>query len=99
VEAIMNAAAERVGVSHRAYTGFDRLLIGPSWRPGRSDRRIRDTNPYTGDTLLELTSANAQDLDEAYAAAAAAQPKWAAQPPTFRAAVMERAAAIVTERE
>lgn len=95
----MNAAIKRVGVSHCAYTGLDRLLIGPSWRPGRSDRRIRDTNPYTGDTLLELISANAQDLEEAYAAAAAAQPKWATHLPTFRATVMERAAGIITERQ
>lgn len=75
------------------------MPIGDSWRRGRSNQRIRDLDPYTGDTLLELASANAQDLDEAYAAAATAQPKWAAQPPAARAAIMERAFAIIAERE
>ena len=75
------------------------MPIGDSWRRGGSEQRIRDLDPYTGDTLLELPSANAEDVHEAYTAAAAAQPKWAAQPPAARAAIMERALAIITERE
>jgi aldehyde dehydrogenase (NAD+) len=97
----MAAPAQRVGKHTRqsTYTGFDRMLIGGSWRRGRSEKRVRDLDPYKGDTLLELAAANAQDLDEAYTAAAAAQPKWAVMLPAERAAVMQRAAAIMTERE
>jgi aldehyde dehydrogenase (NAD+) len=97
----MAAIAERVTrtITPSAYTGFDRILIGGSWRPGRSAHRIRDLDPYTGETLLELASASAQDLDEAYAAAAAAQPKWAERTPAERAEVMQRAMAIVGARE
>lgn len=54
------------------------MPIGESWRSGRSNQRTRDVDPHTGDTLLDLASANGQDLIEAYAAAATAQPKWAA---------------------
>jgi aldehyde dehydrogenase (NAD+) len=99
-EYVMAVATEHLAHDTRTfcYTGFDRMLIGDSWRPGRSDRRIRDVDPYTGATLLELNSANAQDLDEAYAAAAAAQPQWAARPPTERAQVMQQAMAILGER-
>jgi aldehyde dehydrogenase (NAD+) len=75
------------------------MPIGDSWRRGRSDQRTRDLDPYTGEALLELASANAEDLEEAYSAAATAQPKWAAQPPAARAAIIERALAIIVERE
>lgn len=97
----MSAAAARPAdrTSHSAYTGFDRMPVGDSWRTGRSDRRIRDLDPYTGQTLLEIASANFQDLDDAYAAAAGAQPAWAARPPAERAAIMLRAMQIMTERE
>jgi aldehyde dehydrogenase (NAD+) len=95
----MAIAAQHLAGHRSPYTGFDRLLIGGSWRQGRSNKRIRDLDPYSGDTLLELASASEQDLNEAYAAASAAQTKWAAQLPAARAAVMQRAAEIMIERQ
>jgi aldehyde dehydrogenase (NAD+) len=93
------AAGVAQKMTQSRYTGFDRMLIGDSWRIGRSQKRIRDLDPFKGDTLLELASANEQDLEEAYAAAAAAQPNWATRPPAERAAVMERVVAIMNQRE
>jgi aldehyde dehydrogenase (NAD+) len=100
-DSVMAASAERVtGATPQShYSNLDRMLIGDSWRHGRSNRRVRDIDPYKGDTLLELAAANEQDLNEAYAAAAAAQPRWAARLPAERAAVMERAAQIMIERQ
>lgn len=96
---VARAVAATEQRSRSAYTGFERMLIGTSWRSGSAEQRVRDLDPYTGDTLLELASANAQDLEDACAAAAAAQPKWAAQAPSERAALMERAMQLMHERE
>jgi aldehyde dehydrogenase (NAD+) len=70
----MAARAERIAEKTSPYSGLDRMLIGDLWRHGRSNERIRDIDPYKGDTLLELASANEHDLNDAYIAAAAAQP-------------------------
>ncbi|WP_443075705.1 aldehyde dehydrogenase family protein [Streptomyces sp. TRM 70351] len=81
------------------YTGFDRMPIAGEWRAGRAGRTRQDTDPYSGEVLLEIPQANADDLDEAYRAAREAQPKWAARPAFERARVLERAARILADRE
>ncbi len=81
------------------YPDFDTMPIAGRWRPGRAEGKPRrDTDPWTGDVLTEIAQADADDLDEAYAAAAAAQPEWAQQPPAARAAVLRGAADVMTER-
>ena len=30
------------------YSGFDKLIIGGAWRPGKSQKVLQDRNPYTG---------------------------------------------------
>ena len=82
-----------------SYGGFDRLLIGGEWRHGTGSGRIRDEDPYKGDTLLELPAAGADDLDAAYRAAAHAQSDWADALPSTRAAVMRQAAQIMQSRK
>ncbi len=37
-------------------------------REGRAGKSREDKNPYTGETLVEIPLANAEDLDEAYRA-------------------------------
>lgn len=56
----MAASAERVvrATPQSHYCDLDRMLIGDTWRRGRSGQRVRDIDPYTGDTLLELAGAN-----------------------------------------
>src|SRR4029453_2499200 len=80
------------------YSDFDKLIIGGAWRPGRSKRVLEDRNPYNGEVLTEIMQANAEDLDAAYAAAARAQPAWAAELPAERAATMRRAAQVMDLR-
>lgn len=77
---------------------LDRQFIGGEWRAGKSSDVAPDLDPYSGDTLAEIRLADRQDLDDAYRAARAAQPEWAAALPMERAAVMSQAAAVMEER-
>jgi aldehyde dehydrogenase (NAD+) len=82
----------------RAYTGFDGQYINGSWRPGWQGGKLKDTDPYSGETVAEIVMANESDLDEAYKAATEAQIGWAPLLPSERAAVMLRSAAIMEAR-
>ncbi|WP_431727294.1 aldehyde dehydrogenase family protein [Verrucosispora sp. TAA-831] len=53
--------------------------------------------PATGAVLAEVGVADADDIDEAVRGAGIAQPAWQAVPPLERAAVLRRAAAVLTE--
>ena len=76
-----------------------RNLLGfPRRRPGRQGGTLKDTDPYTGETLAEISKADQSDLDEAYQSAAKAQIAWAASSPSERANVMYRSAAIMEAR-
>ena len=72
--------------------------IAGQWRDGSSERVLTDTSPFDGTELMSIRQASREDLDEAYTAAAKAQQEWAAQTPSARRAVMERAAEIFDER-
>jgi aldehyde dehydrogenase (NAD+) len=80
------------------YDGFNGQYIDGSWRPGRHGGVRVDTDPYSGTTLAEMVMANAEDLDEAFHAAAKAQVSWATRLPGERAAVMLRSASIMEAR-
>ncbi|MCK9490297.1 MAG: aldehyde dehydrogenase family protein [Xanthomonadales bacterium] len=67
-------------------------------RAGSAGRSMEVVNPYSGDTLLKLELANADDLDQAAAAARKAQVSWAAEGPGVRSQVMHRAVAIFDQR-
>jgi aldehyde dehydrogenase (NAD+) len=45
------------------YGGLDRQYIGGTWRPGGAGRTLRDSDPYTGETLAEIGLANQNDVD------------------------------------
>ncbi|MCG7594973.1 aldehyde dehydrogenase family protein [Mycobacterium sp. PSTR-4-N] len=81
------------------YPPFDSMPIGTTWRAGSTGKTRANTDPYRGDTLTELEQADENDLNEAYDAAVAAQPDWAAAPPLERAGVMRRAADVMTDRK
>lgn len=81
------------------YRGLENQYIDGRWRLGRSSKIVKDLNPYTGETLLEIPSADESDIDDAYRAAAQAQSSWAAKLPSERSAVMRRAGAIMEQRQ
>ncbi|MBX5468345.1 MAG: aldehyde dehydrogenase family protein [Thermoleophilaceae bacterium] len=93
----MHATIES-GAGPRPYDGFDAMPIAGEWRGGRSGETHADTDPWSGETLAEVPLADRSDVDDAYAAARAAQPAWAAAPPAERGAVMRAAADVLLER-
>lgn len=56
---------------------FTKQYINGIWKPGSSEKSIENVDPYTGQKIGTIRSANKADLDEAFQAAKEAQPKWA----------------------
>jgi aldehyde dehydrogenase (NAD+) len=89
---------ETSGKSNTRYSGFNGQFISGRWRPGGRGRTLRDTDPYTGDTVAEIAMADNSDLNDSYESADKAQPQWATMLPAERAGIMLRAAAIIESR-
>ena len=71
------------------------------WRmAGRRSTIFRDKNenPFTGETLADIRGASVEDVDDAFAAAKAAQGDWAALPPRARGKYLEEAAHEIDAR-
>jgi aldehyde dehydrogenase (NAD+) len=73
-------------------------FIAGQWREGRSERTNTVTNPFDDSVLASIRQASAEDLDEAYRAAAQAQPAWGDTAPSERRQVMLKAARILEDR-
>lgn len=80
------------------YTFDDAIFLAGRWKKA-SGEAMDDTNPYTGETILSLTAATADDVDEACRAAGRAQSGWAALPPARRSAMMHAVADLVESRK
>jgi aldehyde dehydrogenase (NAD+) len=85
--------------ARQRYEGFGTMPLAGRWRPGRSGKVAKDTDPWSGETLAEIPMADAADLDEALIAAERAQRDWAAQSPARRAEVMLAAAGVMQARK
>jgi aldehyde dehydrogenase (NAD+) len=81
------------------FTELAQQYIGGEWRKGSGSWDIIDFNPYDGEKLASITIATADELDQAYRAAAAAQKEWAATTPYARRAVLEKALRLLEDRE
>lgn len=73
-------------------------FIGGAWREGSSKRQITITAAFDGTVLRSFAAASADDVEQSYEAAAAAQKQWANVPPNERAAVISRAAELLESR-
>ena len=82
-----------------AYEELELLALAGEWRPGSGDEQRADTDPWSGETLLEIQLAGRDDLDRAYAAAIEAQRGWAASPPGVRAGMLRAAADVLEARK
>ncbi|GAA0692142.1 aldehyde dehydrogenase family protein [Marinobacterium maritimum] len=82
-----------------AYNNLELQPLAGEWRTGSGERSLVVTNPYNGDTLLEMQMANRDDLHAAFDAAEQAQAEWAAMAPAARAEVMMNAVRIFDERQ
>jgi succinate-semialdehyde dehydrogenase/glutarate-semialdehyde dehydrogenase len=74
------------------------LYIGGEWRGTEAREAQAVHDPATGAVLGQLPLATTADLDDALAAAERGFQKWRATPAAERAAVLQRAAALIRER-
>ncbi len=73
-----------------------RAYIGGQWRDGESLEEVRD--PYRGSVVGYAPVSTTRDLDDAFEAARKARKTMAAMPGYERAALLRRAAELVTQR-
>ncbi|GAA0672885.1 aldehyde dehydrogenase family protein [Streptomyces thermocarboxydovorans] len=81
------------------FTDLAQQYIDGEWRPGSGSWDIIDFNPYDDGKLASITIATADEIDQAYRAAARAQKPWAETNPYTRRAVFEKALRLIEERE
>jgi succinate-semialdehyde dehydrogenase / glutarate-semialdehyde dehydrogenase len=66
------------------------LYIGGEWRDASGGGTLGVEDPSTGETLVEVADATADDARSALDAAVAAQEEWAAHPPRERGEILRR---------
>lgn len=82
-----------------AYRDFHLQYIAGEWQSGQDDSVNTNTNPYNGETLVEIQQATSEQLNEAYQAATTAQKEWAQKTPAERAAVMYKVVNVLDQRK
>jgi len=75
------------------------LLINAKWQPAASGKTFDVHDPSTGQVLLSIADAGAEDAAAALDAAVSAQDAWAATAPRERGEVLRRAFELVTARK
>ena len=69
----------------------NQLYIGGEWRDASGGATLGVEDPTTGDTLVEVADATADDAVAALDAACAVQAEWAGHPPRERGEILRRA--------
>ncbi|MET0915658.1 MAG: aldehyde dehydrogenase family protein, partial [Jiangellaceae bacterium] len=67
------------------------LYIGGEWRDATASATLEVRDPSTAEVICEVADASPDDGAAALAAAADAQPDWAARPPRERGEILRRA--------
>ncbi|MHC3437428.1 aldehyde dehydrogenase family protein [Natrialbaceae archaeon A-gly3] len=75
------------------------LFVGGEWVRSDSSKRIPVSSPIDRSELTTISAGYNKDIDAAYEAADAAQPKWESALPDERAAVLERFSELVDKHE
>lgn len=83
----------------QAYRDFHLQYIAGEWQSGQDDSINKDSNPYNGETLVEIKQATKAQLDTAYEAAQDAQKEWAQTLPAERAALLYKVVDILDNRQ
>src|ERR671927_801658 len=74
------------------------LFIGGEWRDAGGGETLAVEDPSTGETLVEVADATADDAKAALDACVAVQDEWATHPPRERGEILRRAWEKITER-
>lgn len=85
--------------TNNAYSDFQLQYIAGIWQTGKDDSINTNTNPFNGDTLVEIQQASKDQLDEAYQAATTAQKDWKQKAPAERAAIIYKVVNILDQRK
>ncbi|MEV0074088.1 MULTISPECIES: aldehyde dehydrogenase family protein [unclassified Amycolatopsis] len=75
-----------------------RMLVGDAWVDAVGGETIESRNPFDGSVFAEVPAGGRPDAAAAIAAAAAAQPEWAATAPGVKQRLFLRAADLLEER-
>ena len=81
------------------FAQLNKQFIGGVWRDGNAGKTLANRNPFNGATINEVKLANLDDLNQAYASAAAAQKVWASINPYERRAILEKAVTYIEKVE
>ena len=85
--------------NNKAYSNFDLQYIAGEWVKGEDDSVNTNTNPFNGETLVEIQQATETQLDKAYQAAQKAQIEWAKTMPAERAGLLYKVVEILDKRQ
>ncbi|AZB44736.1 aldehyde dehydrogenase family protein [Bacillus sp. FJAT-42376] len=77
---------------------YTKHYINGEWTDGSSDKTIENVNPFTGELLFEIRSADKNDLDLAYQSAKQAQKSWSRTLPAERRTILDNVARQLNER-
>jgi acyl-CoA reductase-like NAD-dependent aldehyde dehydrogenase len=77
---------------------FFKQLIDGAWADARGGRRWTVVNPATEEPIAEVPFGDGRDAEDGIAAAAAAQPRWAAMGAYERGKILRRAADLISGR-
>lgn len=94
----MSAIAQELVTGPFIQDGLLLNHIGGEWTAGSGDGRAENLDPSTGEALVQVVQSTPQDASDALAAAAAAQPGWAATSVFQRAEIFRRAAGLIRDR-
>ncbi|MCA0986525.1 aldehyde dehydrogenase family protein [Guptibacillus algicola] len=78
---------------------YTKQYLNGEWVTGTSDKTVTNYNPFSREELFTLQSASEEDLDRAYKSAKEAQKSWAQTTPGKRQQIIDKVAAIMTERK
>ena len=81
------------------YQDFDLQYIAGEWVKGKDDSVNINTNPYSGETLVEIQQATKDQLNEAFSAAQEAQKQWAQTLPAERTALLHKVIKLMEQRQ
>jgi acyl-CoA reductase-like NAD-dependent aldehyde dehydrogenase len=81
------------------YPEWNKISIGGEWKEGASEQYATVTNKFSDEVIAKIKLASKQDISDAYEAARKAQLEWAKVPAAEKAAMMEKVATLLAERQ
>lgn len=81
------------------YSNLNKQFINGEWLEGNDDSEIKNVNPFDNSEINTFKGADKKDVDRAYKAAKEAAREWGKELPQKRAAIIQKAVEIISERK